>query len=155
VSSLYFYPGAFCFAELGTVVKESGADYAYLDAAFGSFVSYSYSWVSNMLLRPASMATISLTCAQYITTSMFDDGCGVAPPSLNIILAICVLCTYFIAYLCHTQVYVQTYMYTHYTLYIEWVHALGVSFEIELKMDWQGCKQVLNCQILPLISQWD
>jgi len=24
---------------------------------------------------------------------------------------------------------------------IEWVHALGVSVEIELKMDWQGCKK--------------
>jgi len=23
----------------------------------------------------------------------------------------------------------------------EWVHALGVSVEIELKMDWQGCKK--------------
>jgi len=37
----------------------------------------------------------------------------------------------------------------------KWVHKIGVSVEIELKMDWQGCKQVLNCQILHLIGQWD
>jgi len=38
---------------------------------------------------------------------------------------------------------------------IEWVHVLGVSVEIELKMNWQGCKQAYNCQILHLIGQWD
>jgi len=36
---------------------------------------------------------------------------------------------------------------------IEWVHAHIVSVEIELKMDWQGCKQVYNFQILHLIGQ--
>jgi len=35
----------------------------------------------------------------------------------------------------------------------EWVNALGVSDEIELRMDWQGCKQVLHYQILHLIGQ--
>jgi len=39
-------------------------------------------------------------------------------------------------------------------LYIEWVHALGVSVEIELKVDWQVLKS-LNCQILHLIGGWD
>jgi len=38
---------------------------------------------------------------------------------------------------------------------IEWVHTLGVSVEIELKMDWQGCKQVIKCQILHLSGQLD
>jgi len=37
---------------------------------------------------------------------------------------------------------------------IERVHALSVSVEIKLKMDWQGCKKKLNCQILHLIDQW-
>jgi len=32
---------------------------------------------------------------------------------------------------------------------------LGVSVEIELKMDWQRYKRVLNGQILELIGQWD
>jgi len=34
-------------------------------------------------------------------------------------------------------------------------YALGVSVEIELKMDWQGCKTVVNCQILHQIGWWD
>jgi len=38
---------------------------------------------------------------------------------------------------------------------IEWVHSFGVSVEIELEMDWQKCKKVLNCQILHVIDQWD
>jgi len=37
----------------------------------------------------------------------------------------------------------------------EWVHALGVSIEIELEMDWQGCKRYYNFQIFHFIGQWD
>jgi len=36
-----------------------------------------------------------------------------------------------------------------------WVHALGVSVEIELKMDWQGGKQVRYFQVLNVIGQKD
>jgi L-type amino acid transporter 9 len=68
--------GAFCYAELGTVVKESGADYAYIHHAYGPIFSYTFSWVNNMLVKPASLATISLTCSEYIMILMFDDGCG-------------------------------------------------------------------------------
>jgi len=35
-------------------------------------------------------------------------------------------------------------------LFIGWVHALGVSVEIELKMDWQGYKKIVH-----FIDQWD
>jgi len=38
---------------------------------------------------------------------------------------------------------------------MQWVYALSVSVEIELKMDWQGCKKVIYFQILHLIGQWD
>jgi len=37
----------------------------------------------------------------------------------------------------------------------EWVHTLRVSVEIELKIDWKGCKKVLNYQIFHLIGQKD
>jgi len=36
-----------------------------------------------------------------------------------------------------------------------WVHALGVSVEIELVMDWQVCKQGYYFQFLHLNGRWD
>jgi len=83
--------GAFCYAELGTVIRESGADYSYINYAYRPIVSYIFSWVNNILVKPASLGVITLTCAQYITTPLFDDGCGDAPIYLKKILAIVVL----------------------------------------------------------------
>jgi len=83
--------GAFCYAELGTIIKESGADYSYIHYAYRPFVSYIFSWVNNILVKPASLGLITLTCAQYIMTPLFDDGCGEAPTYLKKMLAIVVL----------------------------------------------------------------
>jgi len=40
-------------------------------------------------------------------------------------------------------------------MYSKWVHTLDVSVEIELKMNWQGCKQIQYFQILNLIGRLD
>lgn len=77
--------GAFCFAELGTVVKSSGGDYSYLDEAFGSLVSFQYSWIYNVLIKPGSQATLALTFAEYIVTSFFS--CGQPPEIIKKLLA--------------------------------------------------------------------
>uniref|UniRef100_A0A182Y1A9 b(0,+)-type amino acid transporter 1 n=1 Tax=Anopheles stephensi TaxID=30069 RepID=A0A182Y1A9_ANOST len=64
--------GALCFAELGTVVPRSGAEYAYLIEAFkkshsfwGPLPSFICAWVYVMILRPAEIAVIILTFAEY------------------------------------------------------------------------------------------
>lgn len=88
------YSGALCYAELGTIIKESGGDYTYLHFAYGSVVSYTNSWVNNLLVRPASQTIITLTCAQYVITLFFDDGCGKAPEGIAKLLAIVVLRQY-------------------------------------------------------------
>ena len=75
------HPGALCYAELGTIIKESGADYTYLFVAYGSTVSYSFSWVNNLLVMPASLTVIAMTCAQYTLALIFNDQCG-DPPTL-------------------------------------------------------------------------
>ena len=76
---------------MGTVVKESGADYALLQAAFGPIPSYMFSWVFSLLIKPADIATKTLTCAQYVLVLLFDDGCGDAPLLIKKMLAIFVL----------------------------------------------------------------
>jgi len=64
--------GALAFAELSTVVPRSGAEYVYCLEAFGSLHPYAgqipaflCSWVYVMLLRPAEVAVIVLTFAEY------------------------------------------------------------------------------------------
>lgn len=102
--SLNRFSGAFCYAELGTVIKQSGAEYVYMDKAYGDPMSYIFSWVNNFLVKPASMATITLTCAQYIMTPIFDDGCGEAPTHIKLIFAIFFLCK------SHSNAYACTYV---------------------------------------------
>ena len=70
------------------MIKQSGADYIYLHKSYGHPISFTFSWVNNMLVKPASVATITLTCAQYIMTPIFNDGCGEAPTYIKKIVAI-------------------------------------------------------------------
>jgi L-type amino acid transporter 9 len=64
--------GALCFAELGTIVPKSGAEYAYLMEAFGAnhkfwgpLPSFVCAWIYVLFLRPAEIAVIVLTFGQY------------------------------------------------------------------------------------------
>ena len=65
--------GALAFAELSAVVPRSGAEYAYfmdafgpLHSYFGQLPSFICSWVFVMVLRPAEVAVVILTFAEYI-----------------------------------------------------------------------------------------
>ncbi|XP_034195442.1 b(0,+)-type amino acid transporter 1 [Osmia lignaria lignaria] len=64
--------GALAFAELSTVVPRSGAEYAYFIEAFsplhryaGQIPAFVCSWVYVVLLRPAEVAVVMLTFAEY------------------------------------------------------------------------------------------
>lgn len=68
-----------CFAELGTVVPRSGAEYAYLFETFskqhkfwGPLPAFLCSWVYVVILRPAEIAVIVLTCAEYSIQPMAE-----------------------------------------------------------------------------------
>ncbi|CAH0771800.1 unnamed protein product [Bemisia tabaci] len=66
--------GALSYAELGTVVNKSGAEYSYYREAFGPLhkfwgplPSFINCWVSIVFVRPAEIAIIILTFAEYFT----------------------------------------------------------------------------------------
>lgn len=67
------------FAELGTVVPRSGAEYAYFMDSFGPLhkfwgplPSFIVSWVYVVILRPAEVAVIVLTFAEYLTQPILE-----------------------------------------------------------------------------------
>nr|XP_046239218.1 b(0,+)-type amino acid transporter 1 [Scatophagus argus] len=71
--------GALCYAELGTMITKSGAEYSYLMEAFGSILPYLYSWTTVMVLKPSSLAIITLSFAEYASTPFYP---GCAPPEV-------------------------------------------------------------------------
>lgn len=69
---LFPYLGALCFAELGTVIPRSGGEYAFLLESFsklhpfwGPLPAFICSWVYVVVLRPAAIAVVILTFAEY------------------------------------------------------------------------------------------
>ncbi|GJQ71124.1 hypothetical protein Trydic_g1028 [Trypoxylus dichotomus] len=74
--------GALAFAELGTVVPRSGAEYAYFVDSFGplhpfwgNLPAFLASWIYVVVLRPAEVAVIVLTFAEYFCQPILDALC--------------------------------------------------------------------------------
>ncbi|VDP89219.1 unnamed protein product [Echinostoma caproni] len=70
---LFSMLGAYCYAELGTMIHRSGGDYAYHLEAFGPFMGFLRLWIEVMVARPATMAVIGMTFAKYILQPVFPD----------------------------------------------------------------------------------
>lgn len=74
--------GALAFAELGTVIPRSGAEYAYFFDSFGPLhkfwghlPAFIYSWVMIVIIRPAEVAVIVLTFSEYLCQPILDVLC--------------------------------------------------------------------------------
>lgn len=74
------FSGALSFAELGTVVGKSGAEYAYFQEAFGNthkfwgpLPSFICAWIYVVILRPAEVAIIVMTFAEYAIQPFLAD----------------------------------------------------------------------------------
>ncbi|RKP06965.1 amino acid/polyamine transporter I [Thamnocephalis sphaerospora] len=71
VAGLLSMLGAYCYAELGTLITKSGGEYQYLKTAFGSAVGIVYAWSNVVLINPLGTATIAVVFARYLLTLVY------------------------------------------------------------------------------------
>ena len=57
--------GAMIYSELGTMFPETGGPYIYLQKIYGNFIAYVYGWSAMAVINTASLAAITIVCAQY------------------------------------------------------------------------------------------
>lgn len=70
---------SFCYAELGTVMKESGGEYIYILRTSGPVVAFMLIFSSVLFTRPAGFAGLALGFAQYAVAPFYSD---CPPPAL-------------------------------------------------------------------------
>lgn len=77
---------ALCYAELGTMIPESGGDYIYILRAFGNTAGFVALWIYFVLVCPVAIAACSLIFSMYILQPIFPN-CVVPESALNFIAA--------------------------------------------------------------------
>lgn len=78
LSGVFAAVGAYCYAELGTLIHKSGGDYAYIMEAFGPFLAFMRLWVEAIVVRPCTCTIVALTFAIYMLRPFYPN-CD--PPS--------------------------------------------------------------------------
>ncbi|XP_073783780.1 b(0,+)-type amino acid transporter 1 isoform X2 [Danio rerio] len=81
---------AFSYAEIGTIIRESGGNYIYILRIYGPCLAFVLSFTTMFLMKPLSIIAGSLSFAKY-AVAPFYPGC--TPPILVVkcIAAACVL----------------------------------------------------------------
>lgn len=83
--------GGLCYCELGMLLKESGGELAYLDAAFGKAPAFIFSWLS-LFIRPAACAATTMTSSQYLIALYLGD-CAIDLTPMKLFAQV-ILCEY-------------------------------------------------------------
>ncbi|XP_004084716.1 b(0,+)-type amino acid transporter 1 [Oryzias latipes] len=64
---------SFCYAELGTVIEESGGEYIYILRTSGPVIAFMLVFSSVIFVRPAGIVGISLSFARYVLAPFYPE----------------------------------------------------------------------------------
>lgn len=68
VAGIFAWTGAVSFAELGAAIPKNGGMQEYLSYIYGDFLASTMSWTWLIIIKPSSMAIISIIFAEYWTS---------------------------------------------------------------------------------------
>ena len=72
LSGVFSMVGAYCYAELGCMIKKTGADYAYIMVTFGNFLAFIR---SVLVISNDNNIFLSFLRAMYIQSYHFHNYC--------------------------------------------------------------------------------
>lgn len=61
------------YAELGTMMGDSGGEFVYINKTFGRFPAFMFSFSNSFLIKPASLAVLAMTFSEYLATLIWRD----------------------------------------------------------------------------------
>lgn len=90
VCGLVTMGAALCYLELGTIYKESGAEYIYLLRIYGPLPAFFIAYTYIIVMKPSSLAAQALGLSQYALAPVYTD---CSPPTLVVkcIAVVCIL----------------------------------------------------------------
>ena len=77
--------GGLCYIELALLIPKTGQEYVYILEGYsfkkrnkwtellGSLLAFLYAWTSIIIIRPTSIAIITLTCSRYLIRPIYID----------------------------------------------------------------------------------
>jgi len=89
ICGLFTMIGAYCYAELGCMIKKSGADYAYIMYSFGPLAAFIRLWIECIIVRPCTAAIQSLSFSLYILKPFFPE-CDPPSEATRLLAAVCI-----------------------------------------------------------------
>lgn len=138
VGGIISIAGGLCYCELGTLIQNSGGDYAYIREAFsfknkkpwmthvGSLLAFLLLWTSLIVIRAASLAIVPLTFSQYLLAPFFINCLNVPTTPVKLITIATLskeLCSFILSLA---------------WLHTEWLNSLLLSID--------SCNQLLQCE---------
>lgn len=94
VSGIFAGMGAWSYAELGTLIRKSGGDYAYIMEAFGPFIAFMRLWIEAIVVRPCSCLIVAITFATYMLKPFYPN--SELPAYSTELLATALICKFLI-----------------------------------------------------------
>jgi len=95
LSGLYSMVGAYCYAELGLLIRKPGGDYTYILDTLGPFIGFIRLWAECLIVRPCTITIVALTFAKYSVKLLFPE-CEPPDESVRILAAVCICVLAFI-----------------------------------------------------------